>query len=87
VGCQQGYVFLAGITFGAVRWIRPHADLWRFMGGDHHINQSTFVLCRPFPWSGASASLCVAGLMLLGPAAMWHRREFLEPSRAAVFAI
>jgi hypothetical protein len=49
VGCQQGYVFLAGITFGAVRWIRPHADLWRFMGGDHHINQSTFGPLQAFP--------------------------------------
>jgi len=71
-----GLTILTGIVFGNVTWLRPYADLWRFMGGDNHLDKNTFLLLGPFPWLGAFASLCVAGLMLLASVRVIQSREF-----------
>jgi ABC-2 type transport system permease protein len=73
---SYGLTILTGMVFGEVKWIRPYADLWRFMGGDNHINKNTYLLSGPFPWLGVSASLCVAGLMLFASVWVLQKQEF-----------
>jgi len=71
-----GLTILTGMIFGEVSWIRPYADLWRFMGGDNHIDKNTYVLSGSFPWLGALASLSVVGLMLIVSVRVLQKREF-----------
>jgi ABC-type transport system involved in multi-copper enzyme maturation permease subunit len=71
-----GLVILSGIVFANVGWLRPFADLWRYMGGDNHFNKSTYLLSGPFPWLGALASLSVAALLLVASVGIIQRREF-----------
>ena len=71
-----GLTIFTGLLFGNVEWLRPYVDIWRFMGGDNHLNKNTFVLVGPFPWLGALACLAVAALMLIGSVAIIRRREF-----------
>jgi ABC-2 type transport system permease protein len=71
-----GVTIVSGIVCGTVEAIRPYADLWRFMGGDHHFNSGTSVLEGPFPWAGALASLSVATILLLASVAVIRKAEF-----------
>jgi hypothetical protein len=71
-----GITILMGLLCGNVAWLRPYTDLWRFMGGDNHLNRSTFLLSGPFPWSGAVASLAVATVFLAASIAVIRRTEF-----------
>ena len=71
-----GVSILAGIVGGNAAWLRPYADIWRFMGGDNHLNRNTFFLSGPFPWAGAVAGLSVATVLLLASVVVIQSREF-----------
>lgn len=71
-----GLTIFTGLSFGNVTWLRPYADIWRFMGGDNHMDKRSFLLFGPFPWLGALACLCVAAVMLVASVAIIRRREF-----------
>lgn len=71
-----GLTILTGIVFGNVSWLRPYVDIWRFMGGDNHLDKSTFLLVGPFPWAGALACLFIAAAMLFSSVLVIQRQEF-----------
>lgn len=71
-----GLVILSGIMFSSIDSLRPYVDLWRFMGGDNHFNQASYLLSGPFPWLGALAALSIAALMLLASVAIVQKQEF-----------
>lgn len=71
-----GLTILTGIVFGNVSRLRPYLDIWRFMGGDNHLDKSTYLLVGPFPWAGASACLFIAAAMLFSSVLAIQRQEF-----------
>jgi ABC-2 type transport system permease protein len=71
-----GLMIVSGVLCSNLDSIRPYTDLLRFMGGDNHLDKSTFLLSGPFPWAGALASLSVATVLLLASIAVIQRREF-----------
>lgn len=71
-----GLTIFTGLLFGNVTWLRPYVDIWRFMGGDNHLNKHTFLLFGPFPWIGILACLSAAALMLAASVVVIQRREF-----------
>lgn len=71
-----GLTILTGIIFGNVSWLRPYVDIWRFMGGDNHLDKNTYLLVGPFPWTGALACLFIAAAMLFSSVVVVRRQEF-----------
>lgn len=71
-----GITILTIVVCGNIPWLRPYTDLWRFMGGDNHLNKGTYFLSGPFPWSGAIASLAVATALLSSSVWLIQRSEF-----------
>lgn len=71
-----GLTILTGVLCGNVALLRPYTDIWRFMGGDNHLDKNTFLLLGPFPWVGAAASLTVATALFLVAVSTIHEREF-----------
>lgn len=71
-----GTTILMIVLCGNIAWLRPYADLWRFMGGDNHLNKGTFFLSGPFPWSGAIAALAVTTVLLATSVWLIQHTEF-----------
>ncbi len=71
-----GLTIFSVLLFGSVGRLRPYADIWRFMGGDNHLNHTTWMLSGPIPWPGVIACVTIAALMLLISIAVIQKREF-----------
>jgi ABC-2 type transport system permease protein len=71
-----GLTIFTVVLFGSVGWLRPYVDIWRFMGGDNHLDKHTFLLVGPFPLFGAVACVFVAAVMLLASTWIIQEREF-----------
>lgn len=71
-----GLTIFTGLLFGNVAWLRPYMDIWRFMGGDNHLDKHTFLLTGTFPWCGALACVTIAVVMLLISVKVIQESEF-----------
>jgi ABC-2 type transport system permease protein len=71
-----GIMILSGVICANSESLRPYADLWRFMGGNNHFNDSTYLLSGPFPWLGALAGISVTAFLLLASVGVVYRRDF-----------